>query len=87
MSINEAECKEMNLDIKEVTNITKGLERYLKRANKLGLTVFGGTGTLSLRIEDGSGNGKLIVADCDSTNVDGGCGSHSDYGDGFIRGE
>jgi len=40
-----------------------------------------------LRIEDCTGHGKLIVADCDSTNVDGGCGSHSDYGDGFIRGE
>jgi len=39
MSVNEAEFKEMNLDIKEVSNIAKGLDRYLKHANKLGLMV------------------------------------------------
>lgn len=62
MYVNDAECEAAGLDPEEVKRIATGLSRYAKKAEALGLQIFGGTGTGSLRFDDG-GPGKLVVAE------------------------
>jgi len=85
MFINEDECRAAGLDPKEVERIAKGLSRYAKQAHKLGLTVFGGSGTGTLRADDG-GNGALVVAVLDG-HIDGGDGGTNFDSNGLERGE
>jgi hypothetical protein len=82
---NFDECDAAGLDTKEVERIARGISRYTKQAQKLGIQVFGGTGSGSLRFDDGNG-GRLVVADLDG-NFDGGDGGTVDSGDGLLRGE
>lgn len=82
---HENECLSAGLDPKEVRRIAKGLTRYAKQAEELGLTVFGGTGSGTLRFDDG-GNGLLIVAELDG-RFDGGDGSDDEDENGLRRGE
>lgn len=84
-SINENECEAAGLDPLDVKRIAQGLSRYAKEAQKLGIQVFGGSGSGDLRFDDG-GNGKLIIADLDG-DFDGGDGACSESDDGLIRGE
>ncbi|MEI8659349.1 hypothetical protein [Vibrio sp. Hal054] len=79
------ECVAAGLDPKEVKRIANGLSRYAKQAEELGITVFSGTGTGSLRFNDG-GNGKLIIAELDG-DYDGGDGADSEDANGLRRGE
>lgn len=67
-----------------MSRIAKGLSRYGKQAKELGLTFFGGSSFGSLRINDNSGYGKLIVADIINGDFD---GAQYDSEDGLIRGE
>lgn len=85
--VNYEECDAAGLDAKEVARIAKGLKRYAKQADDLGLKLFGGSSSLTLRFKDDPGIGDLIVADGLANNVDGGCGSTVEYGDGLLRGE
>lgn len=80
-----AECEAAGLDPKEVERIAKGISRYVKQAEALGLKVFGGSGSGSLRFEDG-GPGALVVADLDG-DYDGGEGGTDYHTDGLQRGE
>ncbi|WP_217495096.1 hypothetical protein [Vibrio sonorensis] len=57
---HEDECIAAELDPKEVRRIAKGLTRYAKQAEALGLTIFGGSGSGSLRIDDGKGRYEAI---------------------------
>lgn len=84
-SINENECEAAGLNPLDVKRIAQGLSRYAKEAQKLGIQVFGGSGSGDLRFDDG-GNGKLILADLDG-DFDGGDGAASESEDGLIRGE
>ena len=84
-SVNEKECEAAGLDPLDVKRIAQGLPRYAKEAQKLGIQVFGGSGSGDLRFDD-RGNGKLILADLDG-DFDGGDGSASESEDGLIRGE
>lgn len=84
---HEAECIAANLNPEEVERISKGLARYFKQAAKLGLMSFGGTGSLTLRHDDGSPLGALIVSCVYEGLVDGGDGSYSPEEDGLLRGE
>lgn len=80
-----SECEAAGLDPAQVRRIAKGLSRYAKEASALGMTVFGGAGSGSLRFDDG-GNGPLVVADLDG-NFDGGDGAADTSVDGLLRGE
>ncbi|MCG8614310.1 MAG: hypothetical protein MI864_27675 [Pseudomonadales bacterium] len=81
-TVYENECAAAELDKNEVARIAKGLSRYAKQAQKLGIKVFGGSGTEDLRFNDNSGLSQLIVAELEG-KFDGGDGSHSQDSDGL----
>lgn len=85
MYVNKDECEAAGLQPEEVGRIARGLSRYAKKAEEIGLQIFGGTGTGSLRFDDG-GRGKLVVAELEG-NFDGGDGGSSVSSDGLLRGE
>jgi len=80
------ECEAAGLDHKEIQRIADGLSRYARQAEKLGLTIFGGSGSGSLRFRDDPDKGALIVAWLDGM-FDGGDGAEVDHNDGLSRGE
>jgi hypothetical protein len=85
MYMNEAECEAAGLDPKEVERIARGLSRYARQAEAMGLVICGGSGSSTLRYDDG-GSGRLLVAKIDG-NVDGGDGTNPFSNDGLLRGE
>ncbi|MDU4254589.1 hypothetical protein [Pseudomonas sp.] len=85
MGVNEDECRAAGLDPAEIARIARGLSRYAKEAQRLGLCVFGGSGSGSLRYDDYP-RGNLIVADLDGI-FDGGDGASCPDSDGLLRGE
>ena len=64
---------------------SQGLSRYARQAQAIGIEIFGGSGSGSLRYVDGP-EGKLIVTDIDG-HVDGGDGGSLLSDDGLLRGE
>lgn len=85
MMINENECHAAGLDPKEVERIARGLSRYGKQAEQLGLQIFGGGTGGSLR-RSGYPNWALIIAHLDG-NFDGGDGACAPDDEGLLRGE
>ena len=85
MYVNEAECEKAELNIKKVESIARRLSRAANEAVSLGLTVFGGSGSGSLRFYDGSGK-DLVVATLDGI-FDGGDGATREDDEGLLRGE
>ncbi|AHY45185.1 hypothetical protein N7388_23040 [Stutzerimonas stutzeri] len=85
MYVNDAECQAAGLDPAEVARITRGLSRYAKQAQALGLCVFGGSGSGSLRKDDHP-RGALVLASLDGV-FDGGDGACAPDDDGLMRGE
>ena len=85
---NTKECKKAGLDPKEIGRIAKGLSRYGRQAEKLGITIFGGSGSGDLRIHDTEGleERALILASIDGS-FDGGDGSCREDSEGLLRGE
>ena len=75
----EKECTYAGLDVKEVASIARGLSKYARKAEKLGLHIFGGSGTGQLRWEEDAmahNDHVLIVAFLDGhfTGGDGSAG-------------
>ncbi|MBN9459002.1 MAG: hypothetical protein J0I54_20410 [Bosea sp.] len=87
MLANEDECRAMGLDVKAVDRIARRINRAMKDANRLGLILFGGAGSGSLRGDADERGRRLIVADFDGTNWDGGDGGGGQCEDGLLRGE
>jgi|TARA_R100000687_G_C6445865_1_gene162814 hypothetical protein len=85
-NVNVSECEAAGLDTKEVERIARGLDRYARQAEALGLTIFGGGGSGSLRFDDGTGH-ALIVAEFIGGHFDGGDGGNFNVGDNLLRGE
>jgi flagellin-like hook-associated protein FlgL len=85
MFVNVDECIAAGLDPKEINRIAAGITRYALQAQALGVQVFGGTGTGSLRFDD-SRPGRLILAELDG-DFDGGDGGERPSSDGLRRGE
>lgn len=83
--INSAECEAAGVDEKEVKRIAAGISRYAKQAQKLGIGLFGGSGTGTLRFDDGAEE-KLILAYLDGF-FDGGDGAEARDECGLLRGE
>ena len=75
-------------EIAELKLIAAGLNRLAKRAEKLGITIFGGSSGGDLRKGDGSGGRRVILSElsCPST-WDGGCGACWEDENGILRGE
>lgn len=86
MIVNEEECREAGLDPYYVGRIASRLESAAKDAGRMGLTVFGGTGSGDLRVYANDGKGSLICATMGG-RWDGGDGGHGPSEDGLIRGE
>lgn len=96
MAVHSEECRAAGIDEKAVASIARRLQKAAIDAQRLGLVVFGGSGSGSLRAvnteysESSSsghcGTGKLVVADMDGS-WDGGDGGYSEGPDGLLRGE
>lgn len=83
--VNEDECAAAGVNPKQVDSIARRLSRAAKDAAALGITIFGGSGTGSLRQHDA--RGPLILAELDGACWDGGDGAASTDVDGLLRGE
>jgi len=84
--VNEKECERANLDIKKIASIARRLSKAAKEASDMGITVFGGSGTGSLRFRESEDKKALILAYIDG-DVDGGDGACLEDEDGLLRGE
>lgn len=82
MKINKNECESQGVELRKLKNISKRLSKCLKEIDELGLSVFGGTWSLTVRGAD-----ELIIAEFDECITSGGCGTQSVSEDGLIRGE
>ena len=82
MSENEDECRAVGIDPAEVRRLANRLNRAGRDARRLGLSIFGGSGSGSLR--HGS---QIVVADLEGHNWDGGDGACLRGADGLMRGE
>lgn len=87
MHANYEECIAAGLDPKEVEKIAKGFSRYGKMARELGITVFGGSGSGSLRFCQRNGKPELVIADALVGTFDGGDGATDRDAEGLLRGE
>ncbi len=85
--INEEECIAAGLDIRKISSLSRRLSRISREVGELGLVIFGGSGSGSLRYDDGTGKGKLIVAEFGTSTFDGGDGGCSRDDSGLLRGE
>jgi hypothetical protein len=89
MYLHEDEIKAAGLEPQAVAALARRLERAAKDARKMGLTVFGGTGTGTLRFNDDQWNPTnrpLILADIEGP-WDGGDGASWTDDAGLLRGE
>lgn len=84
----EAECEAAGLDPKAVARIAQRLNSAAKDARALGLEVFGGSGSGSLRVSSrGQEERALIVASMDDGSWNGGDGGAHEDENGLLRGE
>lgn len=92
-TLNEAECLAAGLDPEAVRKVARRLATAARDARRMGLMVFGGAGSGSLRLLNselsgtGVGSGKLVVAYIDGGTWDGGDGGAYPGADGLERGE
>ena len=81
--VNEPECEAAGVDPDDVRKLLLRLERAAREAERLGLEIFGGSGTASLR-----GPGDLVVGSVGGPQLwDGGAGDQKVGADGLMRGE
>ena len=74
-----------DVEVAELKKIAAGFSRYGRRAEKLGIHVFAGSGTGSLRMSDGTDR-AIILAWLDGI-YDGGDGACREDENGILRGE
>lgn len=85
IQVYEKECESSGLDQKKVESLAKRISKLAIEAHKLGLFIFGGSGSGTLRMHDGSGR-PLIIAAIDG-EFDGGDGACWLDPQGLMRGE
>lgn len=86
--LNDDECEAAGLDPKKVLSLARRFERLSKEADAMGLHVFGGSGSGTLRFPDRDGRKtSLIVASICPNGFDGGCGASREDENGLLRGE
>ena len=90
MIINDDEILAAGFDeaeLKRITSIARRISKAAKEAREMGIEVFGGTGSGTLRYNDSVGQGGgLILAYLDGI-FDGGCGATCEDDYGLLRGE
>ncbi len=87
MTVYVEECEKAGLDCKEMEKLVNLLNRAGKMAEEMELTIFGGSGSGSLRFRENNDIGCLIVASIYPGNFDGGDGACGPDEDGLMRGE
>jgi hypothetical protein len=85
--VNEAECLAAHVDAKKVGSLARRLIRISRELAQLHIILFGGSGHGSLRYDDNSGKGRLVLADLGGNVFDGGDGACGPDEDGLERGE
>lgn len=89
MYIHIAECDAAGIDPDKIRSIARRLSSAGRDARALGVTIFGGSGSGTLRIHQNPGDstvGALVLADLDG-QYDGGDGGCVARADGLLRGE
>lgn len=89
MTLRKKECEAGGVDPEKVRRLAMRLSRAGRDAHKMGITIFGGSGSGSLRIHDKPHDvqGKaLVLAELDG-RFDGGDGGCCESEDGLMRGE
>lgn len=87
--VNEDECRKAGLDIKKVASIARRISKAAREAEEIGIIIFGGSGSGSLRFNDKPDEleGRpLVLAYLDGC-IDGGDGACWEDDDGLMRGE
>lgn len=88
---HEEECIAAGLDPKRINDLARRLSTLAMESKKMGLTIFGGAGSGTLRINDkphDANSRPLVVAIMSEGHWDGGDGGYGVRGeDGLMRGE
>jgi hypothetical protein len=84
--VYEEECQAAQIDPRAVQSIASRIERAALDAARLGIQIFGGSGSGTLRFDGRDGQGALILADMQG-NWSGGDGACGPAADGLMRGE
>lgn len=79
-------CAQCSVDPHDVARLLRRLEAAAREADRLGLIIFGGSGSGSVRYPDG-GAGHVVVGDLDVGWWDGGDGACREDENGVLRGE
>ncbi len=83
---NINECMAAGVDPTDIERIANGLGRYSRQAEKLGLTIFGGSGNGKICRYENHGK-PLVLADIPGGQWEGGAGDTHIDDDGLERGE
>ena len=87
MDVHRDECEAAGVDPEKLKRLAARLSKCGKELKEMGLEVFGGSGSGSIRTSMGfDGKGQLVLADIDGS-YDGGDGAASYGEDGLLRGE
>ena len=87
MFVHEQECEAAGLNVRAIEKVAREFDIAGRHAKKLGIYVFGGSGTGTLRIHLDDGKTALILANLDGCYYDGGDGGCRPDEDGLLRGE
>lgn len=85
MDIGEEECLAAGKDAAVILRLARKLENISKEMKTAGVYLFGGSGTGTIRFNDGRG-GPLVLAHV-GQGFDGGDGAARIGSDGLLRGE
>ena len=72
MWVDDDKCAELGCDVKKVASVARRLSKAAKEANVMGLKVFGGSGSGSLRVFNRGANGDVAILDGVFDGGDGG---------------
>jgi hypothetical protein len=86
LTIHEHECEAAGKDTGKITQLALDLHRISVRMKQLGVYVFGGSGSGTIRAQMPGDDRPLVLADIGS-GFDGGDGATREDADGLLRGE
>ena len=87
MEVYDETCEFLNLDVNKVERLVRRLSSVGKELDRMGITVFGGSGTGTLRVSDAGYGQPYVIAHISPGTFDGGDGATDEDADGHLRGE